>query len=431
MNNINYSELFDRLFPICRSITGEGYRKSLKILSKFINFKVSKFPTGSKVFDWTVPPEWNIVDAYILKDKKKVVDFKDNNLHIVSYSHPVNKIINFEELDKHLFSIKKYPNFIPYVTSYYKKFWGFCIQHNRRKKLKKGKYQVVIKSKLSKGNVEIGLEKLKGKTNKIMLLSTYLCHPSMANNELSGPLVMVGLYQKIRKWKNRNLNYYFLINPETIGSICFLSKYSKLLKKKLHSGMVITSMGGPVKKLIYKKSRKGSSPLDKLFQYYYKKNKYLVRDFDPAEGSDEKQYCGSELNLPFGQISRTRHGEYYQYHSSGDDKKFMDIKQIEKSVENLNNVLKINDLLFPLKRSFPYCEPQLGKRNLYPQINSARKKVKSKMSYKRKELDILLNLLSYADNEHDILDIALKSGFEIEEIANVLKRAIDHKLIKI
>ena len=141
------------------------------------------------------------------------------------------------------------------MTSYYKKFWGFCIQHNRRKKLKKGKYQVVIKSKLSKGNVEIGLEKIKGKTNKIMLLSTYLCHPSMANNELSGPLVMVGLYQKIRKWKNQNLNYYFLINPETIGSICFLSKYAKKLKKDLHSGMVVTSMGGPKNKLIYKKSR--------------------------------------------------------------------------------------------------------------------------------------------------------------------------------
>ena len=431
MNNINYSDLFDRLFPICRSITGEGYRKSLKILSKYINFKVLKFPTGSKVFDWIVPPEWNIYDAYILKDKKKVVDFKNNNLHIVSYSHSINKTIDLNELDKHLFSIKKYPNFIPYVTSYYKKYWGFCIQHNKRKKLKKGKYQVVIKSKLSKGNVEIGLEKLKGKTDKIMLLSSYLCHPSMANNELSGPLVMVGLYNKIKQWKNRNLNYYFLINPETIGSICFLSKYAKKLKKDLHSGMVVTSMGGPNNKLIYKKSRSDTSSLDRLFRYYDDKKKYLVRDFDPAEGSDEKQYCGAELNLPVGQISRTRHGEYYQYHSSGDDKKFMNIKKIEQSIESMEKILKVNDLIFPLKRYLPYCEPQLGKRNLYPQINSARKKIKSKLTDSRKQLDILLNLLSYADKKHDIIDVAHKSGFEIEEIADALKKAIKHKLIKI
>ncbi len=431
MNKVNYNILFDRLFPICRSITGEGYRKSLKILSNFINFKVLKFPTGSKVFDWTVPPEWNIYDAYILKDKKKVLDFKDNNLHVVSYSYPVNKIIDYEDLDKHLFSIKKYPNFIPYVTSYYKKFWGFCIQHNKRKKLKKGKYHVVIKSKLSKGNVEIGLEKLKGETDKIMLLSSYLCHPSMANNELSGPLVMVGLYQRIKKWKKRNLNYYFLINPETIGSICFLSKYARRLKQKLHSGMVVTSMGGPKNKLIYKKSRREDSSLDRLFDYYNKKNRHLIRDFDPAEGSDEKQYCGAELNLPVGQISRTRHGEYFQYHSSGDNKKFMNIKKIEQSVESLEKILKINDLIFPLKRHLPYCEPQLGKRNLYPQINSARKKNKAKLSNSRKQLDILLNLLSYADKEHDIIDVALKSGFEIEEIAEELKKAINHKLIKI
>ena len=241
------NNLFNQLFPILRSITGAGYIKSLNILSKYIKFKKLRYPSGKKVFDWTVPKEWVIKDAYVKVDGKKIIDFKKNNLHIVNYSVPVNKTMSLKELNRHLYSLKKRPNIIPYVTSYYKKNFGFCVEHQKRKKLKDKNYQVVIDSKFINGNVVNGISEIKGKTKKTILISSYLCHPSMANNELSGPLTMVGLYDKIKKWKNRQFNYLFLINPETIGSVCFLSNYKEFLKKNLDSGLVLTCLGGPQK----------------------------------------------------------------------------------------------------------------------------------------------------------------------------------------
>jgi len=223
------NNLFNQLFPILRSITGAGYIKSLNILSKYIKFKKLRYPSGKKVFDWTVPKEWIIKDAYVKVDGKKIIDFKKNNLHIVNYSAPVNKTMPLKELNRHLYSLKKRPNIIPYVTSYYKKNFGFCVEHQKRKKLKDKNYQVVIDSKFINGNVVNGISEIKGKTKKTILISSYLCHPSMANNELSGPLTMVGLYDKIKKWKNRQFNYLFLINPETIGSVCFLSNYKEFI----------------------------------------------------------------------------------------------------------------------------------------------------------------------------------------------------------
>ena len=199
------NNLFNQLFPILRSITGAGYIKSLNILSKYIKFKKLRYPSGKKVFDWTVPKEWIIKDAYVKVDGKKIIDFKKNNLHIVNYSAPVNKTMSLKELNRHLYSLKKRPNIIPYVTSYYKKNFGFCVEHQKRKKLKDKNYQVVIDSKFINGNVVNGISEIKGKTKKTILISSYLCHPSMANNELSGPLTMVGLYDKIKKWKKQTI----------------------------------------------------------------------------------------------------------------------------------------------------------------------------------------------------------------------------------
>ena len=234
------NNLFDELFPILRSITGAGYIKSLNILSKYVRFKKLKYPSGKKVFDWVVPQEWVINDAYIKTKGKKIVDFKKNNLHVVNYSAPVNRTMSSNELDKYLYSIKEKPNTIPYVTSYYKKKFGFCLEHKKRKKLKDKNYQVVIDSKFINGNVINGIAKIKGKTKRTILISSYLCHPSMANNELSGPLTLVGLYHKIKKWKNRQFNYLFLINPETIGSICYLSDHKEFLRRNLDSGLVLS-----------------------------------------------------------------------------------------------------------------------------------------------------------------------------------------------
>ena len=435
MNVKNLNKIFDQLFPICRSITGNGYSRSLQILKKYINFKILKYRSGKKVLDWITPNEWNISDAYVSKNNKKIIDFKKNNLHIVSYSQPLNKTIGLNKLQEHLYSIKKYPKLIPYVTSHYNKNWGFCLEHEKRGKLKKGSYKVVIKSNFTKGYVRNGLAKLTGKKDKIILLSSYLCHPSMANNELSGPLVMLGLFEKIKRLKKRNFNYYFLINPETIGSICFLNSHKNILKNKLQSGLVLTCLGGPKNKLSYKKSRLGNSTLDRLFEYLNKKKFNLIRNFSPTDGSDERQYCSSEMNLPVGQVARTVYGQYHQYHTSGDNKKFMNINQIAKSIDQLENVLKINDNIFPLKRFIPYGELQLGRRGLYPNLNTSfdkthKNEAENKNINKRK-LKILLYLLSYADKNHDILNIANITNFSLDEIVEVLQICLDKKLIKI
>jgi aminopeptidase-like protein len=426
------SNLFDKLYPINRTICGEGYDKSLNILKKFIKFRIIEYPSGKKIFDWIVPKSWKVLDAYILFKKKKIIDFKKNNLHVINFSSSVNKYISLRQLQKNLYSIKKLPKLIPYVTSYYKKNWGFCISHEKRKKLINGNYHVYINAVFSQGSIKNGLAILKGESKKIVLISSYLCHPSMANNELSGPLGLVQLYRNIQNWNSRNYNYYFLINPETIGSLCFLYSHKNILKKYLHSGLVLTCLGGPKNKLSYKKSRMGFSSLDRLFLYFKNKNFNLIRDFEPYEGSDERQYCSSILNLPVGQVARTIYGTYPEYHTSGDTKKFMKIDNVCKSVVEIEKILKINDYVFPLHRFIPYGELQLGKRNLYPNVNSSHSRLMSSDSLKdnKIQLKIISYILSYADGKNDIINIANITNVDIEIILKYLKICLSNKLIK-
>jgi aminopeptidase-like protein len=431
---MNYNKIFDELFPICRSITGNGFRESLKILSKFVNFKIYKFKSGSKVYDWELPMEWSINDAYILNGNgKKLIDFNKNNLHVVNYSYPVEGKYSKKSLLKKVHSIKRFPNLIPYVTTYYKKNWGFCIEHKNLKKFKTNSYFVKIDSTLSLGHIEYGLKILRGKTDKIILISSYLCHPSMANNELSGPLVLLGLYEKIKRLKNRKYTYYFLINPETIGSICFINKNETILKKNLVGGLVLTCLGGPKKNITYKKSRDGNTRFDKIFTYLSKFDKgYEIREFDPTEGSDERQYCSAKLNFPVGQVARTVYGQYNEYHTSGDNKKFMNISNIEKSINKIIKVIKINEYINPIERINPKCEIQLGKRNLYPNLASfkTRKQSSDDRIDNRNQLRIIQNILSYADGQHFLIDIATKLNINlslIKKVNHILKK---NKLVK-
>lgn len=428
MNKKIINKIFDNLFPIPRSITGQGYKNSLNYLKKFIPLKLYNYRSGKKIFDWTIPKEWIIKDAYIKYKNKRIVDFKENNLHIVNYSHKIDKTISLKSLKKNIFYIKKSPNLIPYVTSYYKKTWGFCLSYNQFKSLKKGKYKVKIDTKFINGNVINGLAVLKGKSNKICLISSYLCHPSMANNELSGPLGLLILYNKIKKWKNRNLTYYFLINPETIGSISFLGQFKKILSKKLYSGLVLTCLGGPKKKISYKLSRSGNSPLDKVMCYFNRKKIINIRNFDPLDGSDERQYCSGEFNLPVGQIARTIYGTYKQYHTSGDNKKFMNINNVIKSANIIEKILVKNDQAKMIYRYQPNCELQLGKRNLYPNLNFASSK-NLKNQTNSKNFKIMMTILSYADGKHNIYDIESLTEFKLEEIDKVLSFLIKKKLI--
>ena len=426
-NTFNLEKIFDQLFPICRSITGDGYRKSFNIIKKFIPFKKYKYQTGKKVFDWEIPKEWNVKNAYVknLRDKK-IIDFSQNNLHLMSYSTPVNKIMPLSELNKNLHSISSQPKYIPYVTSYYKKNWGFCLSHSQRLKLKNENYKVFIDSSLKKGFVEWGelLLKKTVKDNSLkkdtILITSYLCHPSMANNELSGPLIQILLYLKLKKLKRRKFNYLFVINPETIGSICFIHKNLKYLKNKLISGIVLTCLGGPEKKLSYKLSRDGNSLLDKYFIQMAKNKKTNIRKFD-TNGSDERQYCSSECNLPVGQLARTVYGKNKEYHTSADNKKFVRLKMFKETANEIFKFFQDNEKKIFLRRKQPYCEMQLGKRNLYPNINSPNTWVDSsdKILNSNDQLNIINTILSAADGKIALSDVDFNKRYSYKNKKNI------------
>ncbi len=426
-NTFNLEKVFDELFPICRSITGDGYRKSFNIINKFIPFKKYKYQTGKKVFDWKIPNEWNVKDAYIKNLKnKKIIDFKQNNLHLMNYSTPVNKIMSLSKLNKNLHSISAQPKYIPYVTSYYKKNWGFCLSHSQRLKLKNENYRVFIDSSLKKGFVEWGEFLLKKtiKDNSIkkdtILITSYLCHPSMANNELSGPLIQILLYLKLKKLKKRKFNYLFVINPETIGSICFIHKNLEYLKKNLISGIVLTCLGGPEKKLSYKLSREGNSLFDKYFTQTAKNKKINIRKFE-TNGSDERQYCSSECNLPVGQLARTVYGKNKEYHTSADNKEFVKLKSFKKTTNEIFKFFQDNEKKDFLRRREPYCEMQLGKRNLYPNINSPNtwEDSSDKILNSHDQLNIINTILSAADGKIALSDVVFDKKYEYKKIRSI------------
>jgi aminopeptidase-like protein len=415
-------KIFDKLFPICRSITGNGYRESFNIIKKFIPFKKFKYRTGKKVFDWEIPPEWNINEAYVKNLKgETIIDFKNNNLHVMNYSTPVNKIMTLSKLDKHLYSLPNQPHDIPYVTSYYKKNWGFCLSHNQRLKLKNEKYKVYIESSLKKGFVEFGEYMLKKtvKDNSIkkdtILISSYLCHPSMANNELSGPLILILIYLKLKKLKKRRFNYLFVINPETIGSICVIHKNFKFFKDNLISGIVLTCLGGPEKKLSYKLSRRGNSLFDQEFIQMSKNKEIKIRKYYTV-GSDERQYCSSECNFPVGQLARTIYGKNKEYHTSADNKKFVKLDTFKKTSNEIFNFFKNNEKKIFLRRKQPYCEIQLGKKNLQPNTNSPHTWGDSsdKILNSKDQIDIIRTILSSADGITSLSEAIFSKKYSYE-----------------
>ena len=423
MKNINYSKIFDKLFPINRSLLGDEYRKSLGILKNFIKIRELKYKSGKKIFDWIIPNEWKIKEGYIKYKNKIIIDYKNCNLHVASYSDKINKKLPLEKLQNNLYSLPKYPRFVPYVTSYYEKNWGFCMSHKQRKSLKRGSYHCYINSEFKKGYLVNGFAELKGKSKKINLITTYLCHPSLANDNLSGPLVMIGLYNKIKNWKKRNFSYQFLINPETIGSLCFLHSHGKKIKKHLNAGLVLTGLGGPKKKLSYKLSKNGNSSLDEIFKYLNEKKRVSLMPFDPAIGSDERQFNSPGFNFPVGKVFRSNARSYTGLHNSNDNKKLMNIEMIKKSVNEIEKILKLHDHLLPIKRYMPYGELMLGKRNLITNIGYSGIANAEKRS-------ILFNILSYADGYKNILEIAKLKRFDINKAIDVLNICVKHKLIK-
>jgi len=417
-------QYFDRLWPINRSLTGNGVRESLSILSEIIDLEIKEIPSGTVCFDWTVPPEWNINEGWV-KDSKGnfIINFKDNNLHILGYSEPVMGSFRYEELVKHLYTLPDQPELIPYLTSYYKKRWGFCMSHSSFEKLDKSEtYEVFIDSNLDEsGSMTIAEATIKGKSDKIVLLSTYICHPSMANNELSGPLVSAFIYDRLKNISNLKYTYKFIFVPETIGSIYYLSKYGNLLKDKLEAGFVITCIGDKGD-FTYKKSRRGNSLPDRAASIILNQteNKYNLIDFFPS-GSDERQFCSPGFNLPVGSLIRTMYGKYPEYHTSADDKNFISFDAMENSVNKYIEIIELLELNEKYINTLPFCEPQLGKRGLYPTLGSQ----KGTESY----VKAMMWILNLSDGENDLIDISEKSKITIRELKPVLVKLLENKIL--
>jgi len=427
-------QLFDRLFPLFRSITGEGVRQTLRILQEYIPLTIEEVPSGTEVFDWKIPKEWVIREAWI-KDSQgnEIINITNSNLHVVNYSEPINKTVSLEELKQHVYTVPKLPDAIPYVISYYKERWGFCMSQQQLDSLKDGEYHVYIDSEKIDGVLNYAQAVLPGKSQQEVLITSYICHPSMANNELSGPIVAAFLYQRLKEWESREFTYRFVFHPETIGSIAFLSRYGEHLKEKLFSGIVLTCLGGKDKPLSYKMSRNEKAPLNDLVQHLVKfdKRNIDIRPFTPLNGSDERQYCSPGFNFSVGQFSRMIYGQYAGYHNSLDTKEEMTIEALLQSVDELEEILQLQELNGIYYNLKPFGEPHLGKYELYPDLNSRTNLGRSSNTLidNRQHLNQVLMVLNYSDGKHAITDIASKMGYPLRDYKLTIDRLKEVGLI--
>lgn len=409
-------QFVEKLFPICRSITGNGVRQTLDVISEVIPLAVSEIPSGTAAYDWEVPDEWNVTDAYVIDEAgNKVIDFCESNLHLVSYSIPIDITLSLEELKKHIHTLPDQPDAIPYRTTYYDRSWGFCMRHRDYLKLPEGQYRVVIKSSLGPGSLTYGEYLIPGDTAEEVLLSAHVCHPSLANDNLSGIAILSYLAKQIRNEKRR-LSYRFIFAPGTIGSIVWLSRNEDKIDNIKH-GMCVSCVGdngGPV----YKRSRQGIAAIDRavehVFKYYLEKG--VVKDFSPY-GYDERQYCSPGFNLPVGLFERSQYAEFPEYHNSQDDLSFVSPEALADSYQMLISILDVLENDIKYLNTNPKCEPQLGRRGLYNAIggNSQRQQLQMAMLW----------VLNLSDGENSLLDIASRAYIRfdcIKDAADLLKQ---------
>ena len=437
-------ELMERLYPITRSITGEGVRKTLKIFQDSIDLQIHEVTTGTKVFDWTVPEEWNIDDAYIMnKNGEKIVDFKKSNIHILQYSEKIEKKIGLEELKKHIFTLPEQPDTIPYRTSFYNKNWGFCMKHKEFLKLDDDEYAVNISSEHKDGSLTYGEFLIKGESTDEILISTYVCHPSLCNDNLSGPVLSLFLAKYFSKQK-LHYSIRFLFIPETIGAITWLARNEDNVKNIKH-GLVATCLGDSGNST-YKKTRDGDNIIDKIVEEVLIESgkPYKIMDFWPS-GSDERQYCSPGFNLPVGSLMRTPYDMFDEYHTSEDNLSFMNkeslrdsflkyiavIKKLEdyflvdipkrKIPENKNSAN--NNPVF--KNLIPKCEPQLGKRRIYDEIGGIKKQDSLEQ---KKAIQWILNL---SDGKNSLRDIQARSGLNYDILLDMSELLLKKQLLSV
>lgn len=405
-------KLISDLYPICRSITGNGFRETLKILQQHIPLEIQEVSTGTEVFDWIVPKEWNIKDAYIKNSQgEKIVDFANSNLHIMNYSIPVHKKVSLPELKEHLLTIPEHPDWIPYRTSYYQERWGFCLTHNQYLELEDDEYEVYIDSSLEPGHLTYGEYFIPGKSTDEVLISCHACHPSLCNDNLSGISIAVFLAKHLSQF-TPHYCYRFIFIPGTIGSITWLSVNEEKVSKIKH-GLVLTCLGDSGN-LTYKKSRQSNTEIDEIAAYVLKSSKqnYEIIDFFPY-GYDERQYCSPGFNLAVGCLMRSPHGTFPEYHTSADNLSFVQPQYLADSFSKCMSILQILDNNKIYINQNPKCEPQLGKRGLYRAIGGQKDGGLNEMA--------ILWVLNLSDGHHTLLDIAKKS----EMAFDVIKKAAD------
>jgi aminopeptidase-like protein len=415
--------LASKLWGINRSITGEGVRQTLThIKDQYLpSLNIKSVSSGTKVFDWIVPKEWRVNQAYIITPQgKKICDFSVNNLHLVGYSKPFRGKMKLEELQKYLYSLPAQPNAIPYTTSYYEERWGFCLTQEQRDSLNDGEYEVVIDSELFTGNLNYGELILQGQSNKEVFLSTYICHPSMANNELSGPTVVTYLAKWLSELPTRYYTYRFIYVPETIGSISYLSKNYKKMKKNVIAGFNVSCVGDE-RSYSYVPSRNGKTISDQVA-------KHVLKWIDPNyisyswldRGSDERQYCAPGIDLPIASILRTKYGKYPEYHTSLDNlDKVVTAKGLEGGYWALRRALEILEKNRTYKVNI-LCEPQMGRRGLYSTLSSKKSDPETRL---------MMSFISFCDGEHSLLDIAEKINIPAWHLYEIIDQLVSHDLI--
>ncbi len=411
------------LFPICRSLTGPGVRQTLRILQRELPaLTLHEVPSGTRCFDWTVPPEWSIREAYIAtEDGRRIVDFANHNLHVVGYSTPIDAVMSLEELRPHLYSLPDQPDAIPYVTSYYRERWGFCLSQRQLDSLTSGRYRVKIDSTLATGSLTYGELLIPGERQDEIFLSTYVCHPSMGNNEVSGPVVTTKVARWLATLPARRFSYRIVFIPETIGSLVYLSRNLEVMKRRIVAGFNVTCVGDE-RAYSYLPSRQGDSLADRAALHVLRHQAGadgFVRYSYLDRGSDERQYCSPGVDLPVASIMRTKYGEYPEYHTSLDDLSLISPAGLSGGIVAIAKAILAIEMNGRY-RATVLGEPQLGRRGLYPTLSTRG----AGLMVRR-----LMDVLAYSDGKHDLLAIADLLGVPVWELSEVAKQLLAHELL--
>lgn len=410
--------LASEIFPLARSITGNGVRETLRLLGRHIGLVMHEIPTGTQVFDWIVPREWNIRDAYIKSPSgERVVDFRRSNLHVLNYSVPVHARMPLEQLKAHIFTLPEQPDLIPYRTSYYAEQWGFCMPHRQLMALPDGDYEVMIDASLEPGHLTFAEYFHRGKTEDEVLLSAHVCHPSLANDNCSGLALLTQLAKRLAVMETR-YSYRFLFAPGTIGAITWLARNEEASDRIKH-GLVVSCVGdggGPT----YKKSRRGGALIDRVMLHLLRHTGNIV-EFSPY-GYDERQYCSPGFNLPVGLFQRSQFGQFPEYHTSADNLEFIRPDHLASSYRIIAAAIEVMESDRLLRNTHPKCEPQLGRRGLYAAIGGDRDGSARSMA--------MLWLLNLSDGKHTLLDIAERANLPYAQVLEAADILLDSKLLE-